>query len=318
MGKPARPLSNPRLAVKARQVWAVLSALAATVAPSCGARLDRPGADAGPSDESVTLSFLPDVPVGREAYLCFGFDIAAAVRQTGIKTIEWRPADSAVALHHGKLYVSNAAYPSGPVACDEQPTGVVPLQVWAPGSGPLVLPAGVALALPDDALSLVVEAHVLRFTEGQAIASEVRLTLAGTGASHTVAAGWTGRVAPVPALRPGHLETSVDRCTFTDGMRVYFAWPHQHLLGRSFSATVTGPGRVLTLADVPTWNFARQVAIAIDADIVAGDVLDMTCTWLNNTDHYVFPGPKTTDEMCGLGLIVSPPRGSSLPCLPLP
>ena len=40
----------------------------------------------------------------------------------------------------------------------------------------------------------------------------------------------------------------------------------------------------------------------------------MTCSWDNTTDQYVLPGPKTTDEMCGLGLIVSPPLGAQLPC----
>jgi len=32
------------------------------------------------------------------------------------------------------------------------------------------------------------------------------------------------------------------------------------------------------------------------------------------TPDYVLPGPKTTDEMCGLGMIVSPPLGARLPC----
>lgn len=293
-----------------------LAALAGAVVPACGARSDRSGSDAAASGESVTLAFVPDVPLGSEATVCFGFDVGTALRQAGVHAIDWRPSGGAVVLHHGKLYTVNTAYPTGPVPCDEQPTGAVPLHTWAPGGGPLRLPTGVALTLPDDAVSLVVEAHVFRSVEGQAISAEVQLTLADAGVGTTVHAGWTARVVRVPALRPGHLETSVDTCTFTAGMRVYFAWPHEHLLGHSFNATVTGPRGVLTLADIPTWSFERQVAIAIDADIVGGDVLDVTCTWLNNTDHYVFPGPKTTDEMCGLGLIVSPPPGALVPCLP--
>ena len=180
----------------------------------------------------------------------------------------------------------------------------------------MVLPANVAVTLPDDAVGLVIEAHVYRLAEGEPTTDRIRLTLASVDAN--VRAGWSARGAPVPALRPGFLETSTDECTLTAGIHVYFAWPHEHLLGHSFNAAVTasGGGGVLTLVDVPTWSFVRQAAVAVDADIAAGDVLDMTCTWLNTTDHYVLPGPKTTDEMCGLGLIASPPTGGTLPCLP--
>jgi hypothetical protein len=178
------------------------------------------------------------------------------------------------------------------------------------------LPDDVTLTLPDDAVSLVVEAHVFRLISGEATPDRVRITLAS--ATATVRAGWTAWGAPVPALRPGHLETSTDACTLSASMYVYFAWPHEHLLGHAFNATVTGSNGGLTLVDVPMWNFARQVAVAVDAQISAGDVLDLTCTWLNNTDHYVLPGPRTTDEMCGLGLIVSPPLGAALPCFSAP
>jgi hypothetical protein len=178
----------------------------------------------------------------------------------------------------------------------------------------LLLPANVAVTLPDDAVSLVIEAHVYRFAEGEPTTDRVHLTLASGDAN--VRAGWSGRGAPVPALRPGHLETSTDECTLAAAMHVYFAWPHEHLLGHSFNAAVTVSGGILTLVNVPTWNFTRQAAVAVDADIAAGAVLSLTCTWLNNTDHYVLPGPKTTDEMCGLGLIVSPPPGGALPCFP--
>ena len=283
---------------------------------ACDVRPVGTSPDASTPGASVTLAFLPDAPLGGEAYVCFGFDVSPGVLAAGINAIEWDFPRGGIVLHHAKLYAVNAAYPAGPVPCDERPAGAVPLHTWVPGGGPLFLPANVAVALPDDALSLVVEAHVYRLAEGEPMTDAVRLTLPGVGAN--VRAGWTARGAPVPALRPGTLETSADECAVTSPLHVYFAWPHEHLLGHSFNATVTGSGGILTLVDVPTWNFTRQAAVVVDADIAAGDVLDLTCTWLNNTDHYVLPGPKTTDEMCGLGLIVSPPPGGggALPCFP--
>ena len=139
-----------------------------------------------------------------------------------------------------------------------------------------------------------------------------RIELADADA--TVHAGWTARSGIVPALRPGHIETSTDQCALTTSFHIYFAWPHMHLLGRSFQAIVTtGTGQV-TLLDVANWNFASEEPAVLDLDVAPGDVVTMTCSWNNTTDQYVLPGPKTTDEMCGLGLIVSPPLGGQLPC----
>ena len=87
-----------------------------------------------------------------------------------------------------------------------------------------------------------------------------------------------------------------------------------HLLGRSFQAIVTTGAGQVTLLDVASWNFASEEPAVLDLDLAAGDVLTMTCSWDNTTDQYVLPGAKTTDEMCGLGLIASPPLGPQLPC----
>ena len=261
--------------------------------------------------DSVTLEFRPDVAVGEEAYVCFGFD-AAAVRARGISGIDWEHPAGAVVLHHAKLYATPTPYPAGPVPCDQQPTGAVPLHTWLPGAGSLVMPAGVAVTLPENAISVVVEAHVFRSASGDAPLDRARIQLAGADAA--VHAGWTSRSGIVPALRPHHVETSTDQCTLASSFHVYFAWPHMHLLGRSFQTTVTTGTGPVTLLDVSNWNFASEEPAALDLELAPGDVLNLTCSWNNTTDAYVLPGPKTTDEMCGLGLIVSPPLGAQLPC----
>ena len=262
----------------------------------------------------VTLEFRPDVAIGEEAYVCFGFD-AGVVRDRGIGGIDWERPAGAVVLHHAKLYARPTAYPRGPIPCDQQPTGAVPLHTWLPGGGSLAMPAGVAVTLPDDAVSLVVEAHVFRGADGDAPLDRARIALASADA--TVHAGWTARSGIIPALRPNHVETSTDQCTLTSSFHAYFAWPHMHLLGRSFQAIAMTDAGPVTLLDVPSWNFASEEPATLDLDLTAGDVITVTCSWNNTTDHYVLPGPKTTDEMCGLGMIVSPPLGARLPCTTL-
>jgi len=276
--------------------------LIASASSACGGHA---GSDA------VTLEFRPDVAVGEEAYVCFGFD-AQAVRDRGISGIDWERPAGAVVLHHAKLYATPSAYPAGPVPCDQQPTGAVPLHTWLPGGGSLAMPTGVAVALPENATSLVVEAHVFRSEAGDAPRDRARIQLANPDA--TVHAGWTSRSGIVPALRPRQVETSTDQCTLASPSHVYFAWPHMHLLGRSFQAIVTTGGGQVTLLDEANWDFASEEPAVLDVDLAPGDVLTMTCSWDNTTDQYVLPGPRTTDEMCGLGLIVSPPLGAQLPC----
>src|SRR5688572_29145362 len=244
--------------------------LVASASGACG------GGPAGAG--AVTLEFRPDVALGEEAYVCFAFD-AAAVRHRGISGIDWERPAGAVVLHHAKLYATPSAYPAGPVPCDQQPTGAVPLRTWLPGGGSLAMPSGVAVTLPDDVVSLVVEAHVFRSATGDAPFDRARIAL--TNADAAVHAGWTSRSGVVPALRPEHIETSTEQCALTSPFHVYFAWPHMHLLGRSFHASVTTGAGQVTLLDVPTWNFAAEEPAVLDLELAPGDVLTMTCSWNN-------------------------------------
>ena len=117
---------------------AILS-LAGPLLVACGVRPVGVGTnpDASTARASVTLAFLPDAPLGAEAYVCFGFAVSSVVLAAGLSAIEWDAPGGAVSLHHGKLYAVNAPYPSGPIPCDERPTGAVPLHTWVPGGGPL-------------------------------------------------------------------------------------------------------------------------------------------------------------------------------------
>jgi hypothetical protein len=52
-------------------------------------------------------------------------------------------------------------------------------------------------------------------------------------------------------------------------------------------------------------------AYPLDVNAVAGDELRLACTWDNTTPNYILPGPKTSDEMCQLGLIAWPAEAAS-------
>ncbi|MGO9837801.1 MAG: hypothetical protein ACLP1X_26735 [Polyangiaceae bacterium] len=75
---------------------------------------------------------------------------------------------------------------------------------------------------------------------------------------------------------------------------------------RGADAIVGADGTRTVFVDVPQWDFSEQKTYVVDRDVAAGDGIETDCTWFNPTDNYVLPGPLTTDEMCGDGLIVWP------------
>ena len=113
-----------------------------------------------------TFGFVPDTGESAEAYVCFGFD-AGAIGDRTIGRVAWTPpAPGPFVLHHAKLYAVPGGFPDGPVACDGMPPDAIGLDVWAPGTGELILPADTGLVLPAGTLRLVVEAHTLRVAPG--------------------------------------------------------------------------------------------------------------------------------------------------------
>ncbi len=254
---------------------------------------------------ATKLVFTPDTGGLSEAYVCFGFD-AASLGGSTIGAVSWTPPlGGPFLLHHAKLFVVPAAYPDGPVPCDGMPAGAIGIDVWAPGVEPLVLPPDTGLRLPVGTQRLVVEAHTLRVGSGAPRSASVSLCAGPT--SPTNLAAVIGMNAPVPALRPHHVETSQESCALAGAVHLFSVWPHMHLIGQEVSVSVLGADAgTTTLVDVKPWNFLAQSRYPLDVDAVAGDRIQTTCIWNNTSDSYVLPGLLTENEMCNAALIAWP------------
>jgi len=108
--------------------------------------------------------------------------------------------------------------------------------------------------------------------------------------------------APVPALRPQHTETSSARCRLPFDLDLLYSWPHMHRLGSAFHAALLREDERLPILDLGSWDFTQQLTYSIDLHARAGDVIETTCVWQNDTDEYVLPGLFTKDEMCTHGV----------------
>jgi hypothetical protein len=283
---------------------------------ACGGRaaLD-PATDAAASETcagATTFTFVPDTGASAEAYVCFGFD-AGAIGGGTIGAVAWTPpAPGPFILHHAKLYAVPGDFPDGPVACDGMPPDAVGLDLWAPGTGELVLPADTGLVLPAGTRRLVVEAHTLRAAAGDPQPASVALCPGPAAPAHL--AGLMRATAPVPAIRPHHEETSSEPCALAGDLHLWSVWPHMHLTGEEIALELVQSGTTTPLVDVTPWNFLAQKRYPLAVDARAGDQIRTTCRWNNTSDAYVFPGPLTENEMCNAAFIVWP--ASNATCTP--
>lgn len=252
------------------------------------------------------LRFRPEVET--EEYRCFGFDAPPGP----FSSVSLVSEDSPVILHHVALYATAGDYPDEIRDCEEMPEDAVELSVWAPGGAPMELPDDVGIALPANARRLVVQAHALRYGDGRAATSSIRICPADDP-EHLAA--WLPVRAPVPALRPHEVETSTAVCEIAAELHVLSTWPHMHLAGVAFhGAIIRADASREPLVDVDPWIFEEQRAYPVDVTLAAGDAVETQCIWRNDGDAYILPGPLTTDEMCGQSLIAWPAEAAV--CLP--
>jgi hypothetical protein len=184
------------------------------------------------------------------------------------------------------------------------------MHVWAPGNGGLALPDGIAIELPPGTRRLVVQAHVLRLLSGPPATASASLDVTDSAPEHV--AMWLPAAGAVPAIRPHTQEHTSTTCRTAAPMHIVTAWPHMHLIGKSFQgAIVKADGTRSVIVDVPSWDFNEQRTYDVNQDVAAGDGVESDCTWFNPTDQYVLPGLSTNDEMCGQGLIVWPAQAAA-------
>ncbi len=254
----------------------------------------------------ISLTFAVDAPVGTEMYTCYAFD-AGSLRDRWVTSITWTPPPAGdVVMHHATLYALSDWSQGDVSTCFDMPAPATGLQVWVPGGDALVLPSDMGVELPRDANKLVVQVHAIRGVAGPP--SQGKVTIDTTSIEPARVAAWLAMSAPIPALRPHMIDTSTVACTMGGDVHVMLDWPHMHLAGHEFHGAVIRQttGTVDPLVDVVPWDFFVQKTYAVDVAVGAGDQIQTSCIWKNDTNDYIFAGPRTTDEMCNQSLLVWP------------
>lgn len=285
----------------AQRGLAPLVALVALVA--CALACSKPEAE--PTSSCSSLQFLPALAEGeQEGYVCFAF--TAEQRQGPLASLTWDLASrGGVGLHHATLYTTAEERPlSGPFGCEPMPVDALAVHAGVPGSEVFSLPPDMALELSSKARTFIVEAHMYR-SNGDA-AGQASVSLCRASEAPAKLAGRFAVGAPVPAIRPHTVEVSAALCRVPADLHLLYSWPHMHRAGREFRATLLRNDQRLPLLDVGDWDFTHQVTYETGLDARAGDLIETTCVWENDSDEYVLPGLLSANEMCTHGVTAYP------------
>ncbi|MEO8700495.1 MAG: hypothetical protein ABI867_10645 [Kofleriaceae bacterium] len=286
--------------------WILLIAVVGCGAPS-GATGDDDddGPDAAIADAAIPEGFAElvagdwNLGAGDEGYHCVLRTLTEDVWITDFHNT------APPGTHHSALSVGPPIGPDGSGVCDaaaNQPTIIYGAGVGTPD---LALPAGVAVRVRAGQ-QVMLNLHVFNASDN-ALAGRSGVSIRSTTAD-VVEAGVanTGKTTDL-SVPPGN-STQVGTCNVADSSRALSVFPHMHQLGIHMKATVTRGGTTQTLIDMP-YSFDSQAyyPIAPELQLAPGDRIRVECSYQNTTGATVGFGQSSLQEMCGLGIYVSPP-----------
>ena len=237
-----------------------------------------------------------NVPAG-EQYYCFGFHQDWG---TGTQGLAFYPnIDNRQVIHHWLLYkaISPQINGSNNACLGFHPDGEL-LAGWAPGAMPTFMPAHVGVDLGGG--DYILEVHYNNTGAPTQDASGVTVCKAKQPRPETATVSWLGTEAIIlPPMAKGLQVPSNCKPNITDRpIHIIRSWPHMHRLGRHMKADIhRADGTVDPLFNVD-FDFNSQWGYDTPAVLNAGDWVQTTCTFDNDTPNVVTFGEQTSNEMC--------------------
>jgi hypothetical protein len=102
---------------------------------------------------------------------------------------------------------------------------------------------------------------------------------------------------------PGTEQSATGTCPINKDVTILDIWPHMHQLGTHMTVLHAGVGTVLH--DEP-YAFEEQRHYPTEVNVSAGEGIQVTCTWINDTGSMVEFGDSSNQEMCFAGLYLYP------------
>ncbi len=244
---------------------------------------------------------------GVESYRHYAID-PGFTEDKWVKIAECMPGNRAV-VHHIIVFIKPPGQETkGPREGDRDGRGLLFLAGFAPGTRPLVSPAGWAKKIPAGS-KLVFEMHYTPIGTPQKDRSSVGLIFVDEKeVTHQLAtAGATNSKFEIPPNDPNYEVKSSQK--FNRDVTLLSLVPHMHLRGKSFRYELVSPGNAEReiLLDVPHYDFNWQNSfiLAQPRQIPAGSTLHCTAHFDNSSENLANPdpsklvrwGPQTWEEM---------------------
>lgn len=271
---------------------------------------DAPPADANVADAppgyGPLISARWDLPAGANVYKCVRVTVTADTYITSVQT----QADSG--SHHAVLALADerTGGPDGVRDCDAGTIGTIMIYAASVGTSPFELPEGIGIKVAAGR-QLHMNLHLLNSGDeprsgSTSILVKSRPTPPPTLAEMVLAG-------PVEIAVPSdNLPHSVTgECTATTPYTLFALWPHMHTFATHQMVELVGSGAPSVLLD-NAFRFEEQAyyTLAPMRNVVAGERIRVTCTYVNNTGSVVTYGDGATSEMCFSGLYRFPAAGS--------
>lgn len=314
----SRPMPPaPLAALSLGEKQAIASWSGAKTAGACAKQLvDEPAPVTGTLDCAPDLTLAPpsayEMPAtATNEYVCYRVDVES---QDPRQVIALAPQpDNTTILHHVLLFrvddeAEAAKVGTTPRRCDAMRSTLWTfLYGWAPGTGPLQLPANVGINQPTKA-HYVVQLHYnnAQHVGGQRDATGFKFCTTNQlrpFEADVLAFGTQNIRVPAKGTQSVTCDYTIPE-TAADGIHVLAMNPHMHSAGTAISTELLKKtaeetfAEPVTLASIDPWNYQDQQWSPVDAVLRPGDVVRHRCAFANKTTRTIYFGENTEDEMC--------------------
>jgi hypothetical protein len=246
---------------------------------------------------------------GTEAYKCSRIRVPTDMWVNGFRAM------SPIGTHHEVLTVSTSTS-TGDYDCSAAQVLTEMRMMYAAGvnTDDLVFPTGVAVHLAAGTY-ININLHLFNLSDvdingssgvlvktvpAATVVNEADMMFAGT---QTIA---------IPSDNTAH--TAQGGCSAPVDWHVFALWPHMHQVATHQKFVFTHAATPMTLLDTG-YAFAEQKNYPMAETIIhAGDQVQVTCTYVNNTGATIYFGDSSTDEMCFTGMYKYPAGGGLFGC----
>ena len=282
------------------------------------------GSDGGGS--GTPDAFVPDLgytklisrtwtmPAGQpDTYRCVRLTLTEDTYLTNIM------AQAPLGTHHTVLSIASggSAGADGEFDCSVGALGMVMLYASGVGTSPLDFPPDVGIKIPAGS-QIHLNLHLFNATddalEGESGIWVKQSSTPPATLAEMVFAGTTSIFLQPPQMGQQPQPVTVSGgCTVDTPYTLFAVWPHMHQIATHQKVELTRGTTTTSLHDME-FHFSEQNYYKKDpmVQVLTGDKIKVTCTYLNTTGHLVTIGDGSNEEMCFSGLYRYPAAGAGL------